>query len=185
MGSGPSFRDAWTTRSVTVGTDDSYCPSCKRVSGCSGSMVMCADQARVGRPVEVSMAGGGGNPGGVRAAGGGGGGAVAGAGAAGCGVEVPGCGDALAAGGFDAVVPGDAEPAAGAAPGVELGGLDPVVDDACAAAEPARGFGNADLAGGIRRRRRDAVGVADPLDGLDVERAAVPGDQPGGVQLSG
>jgi hypothetical protein len=36
MGSSTSFRLAWTTRSAMVGTDDSYCPSCNRVSECSG-----------------------------------------------------------------------------------------------------------------------------------------------------
>src|SRR6266568_377168 len=104
-------------------------------------------------------------------------------GAAGGRVEVPGFGDAAPAGGLGLVVPGDAEPVARTAPRVELGGLDPVVDDAGAAAEAAGGLGDADLAGRIRRRGRDVVGVADPLHGLDVERPAVPGDQPGWVQF--
>ena len=98
-------------------------------------------------------------------------------------VEVPGLGDAAPAGGLGLVVPGDAEPVAGAAPCVELSGLDPVVDDASAAAEPAGSLSDADLAGRIGRRGRDVVGVADPLDGLDVERPAVAGDKPGGIEL--
>ena len=68
---------------------------------------------------------------------------AAGPGAPGCGVEVPGCGDAVAAGGLDAVVPGDAQPVSRAAPRVELPGLDPVVDDAGAAAQPSGGLGDA------------------------------------------
>src|ERR1019366_1481850 len=108
-----------------------------------------------------------------------------GPGAAGGGGEVAGFGDAVAAGGFGLVVPGDAEPVAGAAPGVELSGLDPVVDNSGAAAEPPGGLGHGDLAVGAGGRGGDVVGVADPLDGLDVERAAVAGDQPGGVQLFG
>ncbi len=60
-----------------------------------------------------------------------------------------------------------------------------MVDDAGAAAEPLSGLGRGDLAGSIRCRRGDLVSVADPLDGLDVERPAVAGGQPGGVQLFG
>src|SRR6266702_297405 len=78
-------------------------------------------------------------------------------GAAGGRVEVPGFGDAAPAGGLGLVVPGDAEPVARTAPRVELGGLDPVVDDAGAAAEAAGGLGDADLAGRIRRRGRDGL----------------------------
>ncbi len=108
-------------------------------------------------------------------------GRFAGPGAPRTGVEVPGSGDALAAGGLGAVVPGDAEPVSRAAPRLELPGLDPVVDDAGAAAQPVGGLVDADLAVLMRGRGGDAVGVADPLHGLDVERAAVPGDHPGGV----
>src|SRR6266542_2769174 len=63
--------------------------------------------------------------------------------------------------------------------------MDPVVDDGGAAAEPSGGPGHGDLAVGVGSRGGDVVGVADPLHGLDVERAAVPGGQPGGVQLRG
>jgi len=35
MGSSTSLRAAWTTRSATVGTDGSYCPSCRGVWGLS------------------------------------------------------------------------------------------------------------------------------------------------------
>jgi hypothetical protein len=102
--------------------------------------------------------------------------------APGVGVEVPGRGDALAAGGLGAVVPGDVSRSA---PCAELPVLDPVADDAGAAAQSAGGLGDADLAMAAAGRARDVVGVADPLHGLDVERATVPGDQPGGVQLLG
>ena len=111
--------------------------------------------------------------------------ALAGPGSPGFGVEVAGCGSAFAGGGLDAVVPGDAEPVSRSASRAELPVLDPVVDDAGAAAQPAGGVGDADLAVVAGRRGGDAVGVADPLHGLDVERAAVPGDHPGGVQLPG
>ena len=73
---------------------------------------------------------------------------------------------------LDLLGPGDAEPVAGAAAGGEFAGLDPVVDHAGAAAEPCGGVGNADLAVGIGVRGGDVVGVADPLDGFGVERAA-------------
>jgi hypothetical protein len=63
--------------------------------------------------------------------------------------------------------------------------MDPVVDDRGAAPEPSGGLGHGDLAVGVGRRGGDVVGVADPLDGLDVERAAVSGGQPGGVQPLG
>src|SRR6185437_15243964 len=105
--------------------------------------------------------------------------------AAGAGAEVAGCGDALAACGLGGAVPGDAEPVSWSAPGGELPGLDPVVDDAGAAAQLAGRVGDADLAVGVGCRGGDAVGVADPLDGLDVEWAAVPGRQSGGVELRG
>ena len=81
--------------------------------------------------------------------------------------------------------PGDAEPVARSAAGGELAGLDPVVDDAGAAAEPAGGLGDGDLAGGVGAGCGDLVGVADPLDRVDIERPAVAGGQPGGVQLFG
>src|SRR6266566_5220206 len=103
-------------------------------------------------------------------------------GAAGGRVQVAGSGDAPAAGGLDVAGPRDAQPAAGAAPGVELSGFDPVVDDAGGAAQPPGGFGDGDLAAGVGGGGGDVVGVADPLDGLDVEGAAVAGGQPVGVE---
>lgn len=90
--------------------------------------------------------------------------------------------DLFLAAGADLVVPGDAEPAAVATAGGQLPGVDPVVDDGGAAAQQAGGLGGADLAVGVGSWGGDVVGVADPLDGLNVERAAVPGGQPGGVQ---
>jgi hypothetical protein len=46
-------------RPLAIGTDDSYCPSCNRVSGCvSGSVWICAGQARVRGFGDVSVAGG-------------------------------------------------------------------------------------------------------------------------------
>jgi len=150
----------------------SYCPSCSHVSECSG-LVLVRSSWRVWhehcRWCRHFRAGS----------------AAAGRGAPGCGVEVPGCGDAVAAGGPDRVVPGDAEPVSRAAPRVELPGLDPVVDDTGTAAKPAGGLGDADLAVRIRRWGGDVVGVADPLHGLGVERAAVAGDHPSGVELPG
>jgi len=77
---------------------------------------------------------------------------AAGLAAAGGGVEVPGLGDPPSAFGLDALGPGDAQPVAGSAAGIQLPGLEPVVDDAGAAAEPAGGLGDADLPGGIRAR---------------------------------
>src|SRR5258705_10585021 len=68
--------------------------------------------------------------------------------------------------------PGDAQPAAWAAAGVQLPGFDPVVDDAGAAAELPGCLSDADLGVAAGRRAGDLVGVADPLDGFDVERAA-------------
>jgi hypothetical protein len=93
-----------------------------------------------------------------------------------------GFGDAASALGLDAVGPEDAEPVPGSAAGGELAGLDPVVDDADVHAEPFGGVGDADLAGGVGVRSGNMVGVPDPLDGFGVERAAVSGGQPGGVQ---
>src|SRR6266568_4378233 len=110
---------------------------------------------------------------------------LTGLGPAGRRVEVAGLLDPGAASGLNLVVPGDVQPAALAAAGCELAGVDPVVDDIGAAAEPAGGPGHGDLAVGVGSRGGDVVGVADPLHGLDVERAAVPGGQPGGVQLPG
>jgi len=77
----------------------------------------------------------------------------AGLGLAGCWVEVAGLFDPGAASGLDLVVPRDAEPAARAAAGGELAGVEPVVDDMDAAAELVGGFGDADLAVGGGRRR--------------------------------
>src|SRR6266545_5249328 len=110
-------------------------------------------------------------------------GSDAGLGASGCGVEVPGFGDAATAVDLGLFGPGDAESVAGSAACGELAGLDPVVDDAGAAAEPGGGVGDADLCIGVGVRGGDAVGVPDPLDGRDVERAPVAGGQPGGVEL--
>src|SRR5712691_9887274 len=87
-------------------------------------------------------------------------------------VEVPGAGDAGTAIRLGGRGPGDAQPAAWAAADVQLTGFGPVVDDAGAAAEPAGGFGDADLGAAVGRRAGDLVGVTDPLDGFDVERAA-------------
>ena len=84
--------------------------------------------------------------------------------------------------GVDRLVPGDAEPAGGAAAGGELPGVDPVVDDAGAAAQPSGGLGHGDLAGAVGIRDGDLVGVADPLDRIDVEGPAVAGAVPGGIE---
>src|SRR4029077_9015131 len=64
----------------------------------------------------------------------------------------------------------------------ELPGVDPVVDDAGAAAQPPGGLGHGDLAGTVGIRDRDLVGVADPLDRIDVEWPAVAGAVPGGIE---
>jgi hypothetical protein len=87
--------------------------------------------------------------------------------------------------GLDVVGPADAEPVAGAAAGGEFAGLDPVVDHAGAAAQAPGGVGHADLAVGVGIRGWNAVGVADPLDGGDVEGSSVAGGQSGGVELVG
>src|SRR5260370_27521877 len=97
---------------------------------------------------------------------------LAGPGAPGGRVEVPGAGDAGTAVRLGGRGPGDAQPAAWAAADVQLPGFDPVVDNAGAAAEPAGGFGDADLGAAAGRGAGDLVGVADPLDGFDVEGAA-------------
>jgi hypothetical protein len=103
------------------GTDDSNCPSCRGVWGSwrlrCRRLAWCWFRACQGALTF-----------GARSAG------LAGPGAAGCGVGAAGCGDALATGGFDAVVPEDAEPVSGSAPRAELPVVDPVVDDAGAAA---------------------------------------------------
>src|SRR4029077_2518390 len=64
----------------------------------------------------------------------------------------------------------------------ELPGVDPVVDDAGAAAQPPGGLSYGDLAGPVGIRDRDLVGVADPLDRIDVEWPAVAGAVPGGIE---
>src|SRR6516225_11401553 len=110
---------------------------------------------------------------------------LAGLGAPGGGVEVPGLLDPALAVGLDRLVPGDAEPAGGAAAGGELPGVDPVVDDAGAAAQPSGGLGHGDLAGAVGIRDRDLVGVADPLDRIDVEWPAVAGAVSGGIEPGG
>ena len=69
-----------------------------------------------------------------------------------------------------------------AAAGGQLPGVDPVVDDAGAAAQPPGGLGHGDLAGAVGIGDRDLVGVADPLDRIDVEWPAVASAVPGGVQ---
>src|SRR5579864_1456156 len=101
---------------------------------------------------------------------------LGGPGAPGGRVEVPGAGDAGAAVCLGGRGPGDAQPAAWAAAGVQLSGFGPVVDDAGAAAEPAGCLSDADLGAAAGRRAGDLVGVADPLDGFDVERAARAGE---------
>src|SRR5262249_17908470 len=70
----------------------------------------------------------------------------AGLGLAGGRVEVAGLLDPGAAFGLHLFVPGDVQPAALAAAGGELAGVDPGVDDVGAAAELVGRFGDADLA---------------------------------------
>src|ERR1019366_2421474 len=70
----------------------------------------------------------------------------------------------------------------GAAAGGQLPGVDPVVDDAGAAVQLPGGLSHGDLAGTVWIRDRDLAGVADPLDRIDVERPAVAGEVPGGIQ---
>src|ERR1019366_3941448 len=96
--------------------------------------------------------------------------------------QVGGLGDPGAAAGLGLGVPGDAEPAGGAAAGGQLPGMDPGGDDARAAAQLPGGPGHPDLPPAVRIRDRDLVGVADPLDRIDVEWPAVACAVPGGVQ---
>src|SRR5680860_65275 len=98
------------------------------------------------------------------------------------GSEVGRFGDPLAALGLDVVGPGDAVPVACSAAGLELAGVEPVVDDAGAAAEPAGDLAHADLRGRIGLWCRDLVGVPDPLDRGDIEGSSVAGGQCGGVE---
>src|SRR6266446_11006466 len=121
---------------------------------------------------------------------------LAGPGAPGGRVEVPGAGDAGTAVRVGGRGPGDAQPAAWAAAGVQLPGFDPVVDDAGAAAELAGGFGDADLAAAGSRERgcRERAGAGGPaqVGGLGDPGAAaglglgVPGDaEPAGGAAAG
>ena len=96
--------------------------------------------------------------------------------------QVDGLGDPGAAAGLGLGVPGDAEPAGRAAAGRQLSGVDPVVDDAGAAAQPPGGLSYGDLAGAVGIRDRDLVGVADLLDRIDVEWPAVASAVPGGIE---
>ena len=105
-------------RPLGIATDDSYCPSCNRVSGCSGVVRVCAGQGRIHGFAGVIMSGSADSYGGRLVPLG----PVPWSGAAGGRVQVAGSGDAPAAGGLDVAGPRDAQPAAGAAPGVELGG---------------------------------------------------------------
>jgi hypothetical protein len=91
-------------RYLGIATDDSYCPSCNRVSGCSVMLRVCAGQGRIRGFAGVIMSG--------SADGYGGGlvplGPVPWTGAAGGRVQVAGSGDASAAGGLDVAGPRDA-----------------------------------------------------------------------------
>jgi hypothetical protein len=92
-----------------IGTVLSYCLSCRYVSGCASDVMRAGTGLAGSLGVIISGDTDATGRSGVmlRAARG----------------EVPGRGEAAAAGGLDAVVPGDAEPVAGAAAGVELGRL--------------------------------------------------------------
>ena len=101
---------------------------------------------------------------------------LTGLGLAGGRVEVAGLLDPGAAFGLSLVVPGDVQPAALAAAGGELAGVDPVVDDVNAAAELVGGFGDADLAvggGGRRGGQRARAGGAAQAGGLGDQLLAV------------
>src|SRR3974377_1142171 len=106
MGSSTILAAAWTTRSRTVGTDISYCPSCSRELGCSGSVmelcwsVWCSEAMMPVGTDTVGLSG-----------------VFAWGGPAGGGVEMPGFGDAATAFGFDLLGPGDAQPVSGARAG--------------------------------------------------------------------
>src|SRR5260221_4874402 len=47
----------WTILSSRVATDDSYCPSCNRVSACSGVVRVCPGQGRIHGFTGVIMSG--------------------------------------------------------------------------------------------------------------------------------
>jgi carbonic anhydrase len=75
----------------------------------------------------------------------------------------------------DLLVEGDAEPTAVAATAGQLPDVYPAVDGVDAAAQPTGVLGRAVLAVGAADG--DVVGVADPLDGLAIQRTAVPRGQ--------
>src|SRR4030095_12966404 len=91
--------------------------------------------------------------------------------------------DAALACGFHVAGPSDAEPVAAATTSGEVPVVDPVVDGAGADPQAASGVGDTEFSLGIRRWHGDLVQVPDPLHGVDVEAAAVPGAQPGCVQF--
>src|SRR5580704_15496073 len=145
----------WISRSRQVGTDDSYCPSCNRVWECSGWMLICVvrpfgDTLKTACRVALTFSAASAS--------------LARAGAAGGWGQVAGLSDAGPAVGLDLAGPGDAEPVAGTAAGGELSCLEPVVKDACTAAQPAGGLGDAEFARVVGVGCRDLVGVADPLN---------------------
>src|SRR6059058_5260046 len=87
----------------------------------------------------------------------------------GCGFEVYGSGDAVSAGGFDLVVPGDADAAGGGAADFEVGVGDPAVDGIRADTQACGDLFDAEFAVVLGFRDGNLVGVADPLHGVDVE----------------